>query len=464
MIERKVRLRCGGASDVGQLRSVNQDSYLIADDRFIVADGMGGHQGGEVASATAIESLADAILETTADGPRVLDLITAVQDANRVVYERGQDDPALAGMGTTLVAIAVVVEDGEERIAIVNIGDSRAYLLSGNAFDQISRDHSLVADLVREGRITAEEAERHPQRNIITRSLGIDVTADVDDFQILPRTGDRYLLCSDGLTNEVSEADIATVLRTIDDPDAAAAELIRRANEHGGRDNITAVIVDVIDDGGLARAVPDAENFSHEPGRDTQTFVAVPAALAADPPTDPGPASAAVSADAAPSRRRRRRTRADGDDEEPTAPRVVTVRSIAFVVLILAVFGGAYFVVNDYARNSYFVTVDNDDVVIFRGRPGGFLWIDPREVEVTDITRDEVPAVVLDDLESGVTQGDLRAARIYVDNLADQIDEITPPVTTTTSTTTVTTPGSLVPVVPLTLSPTTSPTTAPIGG
>ena len=261
MTDRTVQLRWGGATDVGQLRSVNQDSMLLGPDVFVVADGMGGHQGGEVASSLAVDSVSSRTIR-----PTTADLIAAVQDANETVHARGTSDPALSGMGTTFVALAVVEEDDKQLLAIVNVGDSRAYLLSDGVLEQITDDHSLVAELVREGRISEQEAAVHPQRNIVTRALGTDPTVPVDDFEILPHRGDRYLLCSDGLTNEVTERDIAVVLRTVDDPDEAARELVRRANEHGGRDNITIVIVDVVDDGGAsARAsglVPDDEDFS----------------------------------------------------------------------------------------------------------------------------------------------------------------------------------------------------------
>ncbi|MFP5320537.1 MAG: Stp1/IreP family PP2C-type Ser/Thr phosphatase, partial [Acidimicrobiia bacterium] len=233
-----VRLRWGGASDVGQVRQVNQDSMLLGSAVFVVADGMGGHAGGEVASRLAVETM-EAELGTDERPRRVLDLVTAVQAANDRVWAHSEHNPDLAGMGTTVVAIGLVEEGGETRLAIVNVGDSRAYRLSEGALDQISDDHSLVGELYREGRITAAEAQHHPQKNIVTRAVGIDRYVDVDEFQVLPRTGDRYLLCSDGLTDEVDEAEIAEVLRSVDDPEDVARQLVRRANEEGGRDNIT---------------------------------------------------------------------------------------------------------------------------------------------------------------------------------------------------------------------------------
>lgn len=433
MTERTVHLRWGGVTDVGQARTINQDSMLLGPDVFVVADGMGGHQGGEVASALAVESVSE-----QTPGPSVAELVAAVDRANERVFERSGEDPSLTGMGTTFVAVAVVVEDGEERIAIVNVGDSRAYRLTGGHLEQITDDHSLVGELVREGRISPEEAEVHPQRNIVTRALGIDRSIPVDDFQILPHAGDRYLLCSDGLTNEVAERDIAVVLRTIDDPDAAARELVRRANEHGGRDNITVVIVDVVADGDLAgrasAAIPDDPNFSSHPDQDTQQFLALPddqahVAHAAGYDSD-GDTTDDINA-------------GDIDDaSRPRRQRAITWRSAAFVLVVLGLLGVGLFLVNDYARNTYTVAVEGDEVSILRGRPGGFLWFEPSLVEGTGIDADDVPPALVDDLQAGVSRPTLREARTYVENLEDRIEEIRPPVTTTTTTTTTTRPGS----------------------
>lgn len=238
-------VRVGSATDVGRLRKINQDAIVTEGGIYGVADGMGGHQGGEVASAVAAGVLNEGMSSPTPGG-----FEAAVKAANLAVYEQGQARDDLAGMGTTVVAIAEVDVDDEPHLVIVNVGDSRGYLLRDRNLVQITEDHSLVADLVRAGRITAEEAENHPRRNIVTRVLGLDDNVRVDQFAVLPFEGDRFLMCSDGLTNEVSEAEITATLRRIEDPDDAAAELVRMANESGGRDNISIVIVDVLDDAG----------------------------------------------------------------------------------------------------------------------------------------------------------------------------------------------------------------------
>ncbi|HXH56865.1 Stp1/IreP family PP2C-type Ser/Thr phosphatase, partial [Iamia sp.] len=242
--------RVGSASDVGQLRTNNQDSKLIADavSVFAVADGMGGHQGGEVASAIAVETLEAVISE-----PTTASVVEAVKEANRRIFSRAEDTTELRGMGTTLVAIALVNQDGaDEEIAWVNVGDSRVYLLRDGELHQLSRDHSLVEDLRRGGQLSEEEAAIHPQRNILTRALGIDQEVEVDSDSLLPLTGDRFLLCSDGLFNEVDPTTLVDTLTSGEDPDAVAHELVRLANAGGGRDNITCVVVDVTDDGGGA--------------------------------------------------------------------------------------------------------------------------------------------------------------------------------------------------------------------
>ncbi len=238
------RFRWGVATDVGRVRSVNQDNAAAIEGFFAVADGMGGHRGGEVASSIAVESLTSSLPLLSSD-----ELLAAIQESNSAVFRRATDDPGLRGMGTTLCVLALVDDgDAEPLLLLANVGDSRIYKLSGGHFEQMTDDHSMVAEMVREGRITAAEAASHPQRNVLTRALGIDSGLHVDAWHVWPIVGDRWLLCSDGLFNEVSDATIATVLGTTPDPATAAHELVRLANEGGGRDNVTVLVVDVIED------------------------------------------------------------------------------------------------------------------------------------------------------------------------------------------------------------------------
>lgn len=234
-----IRFRHGEATDVGQVRQVNEDGFLAADPLFAVADGMGGHRAGEVASATALDVLRSSDIDSSADA-----LMAAVEEANLTVFRRAADEPELYGMGTTLCAIGPVAADGIERIGIVNVGDSRVYLWNDGILSQITEDHSLVEAMVRGGQLTAEEAASHPRRNVVTRALGIEPVVDVDCWALTPAPGDRLLLCSDGLFGEVSDDTISGVLGNESDPMAVAEQLVRLANEAGGRDNITVVVVD----------------------------------------------------------------------------------------------------------------------------------------------------------------------------------------------------------------------------
>jgi len=211
---------------------------------------MGGHRGGEVASQLAVETLEKMFKEGAGDLP------DQVQEANRVVFERSILDRKVAGMGTTLTAALV---EGD-RVRLAHVGDSRAYLLRDGELRLLTEDHTLVNRMVSEGEISKEEAETHPQRSVLTRALGVDTVVDVDDDTFKVRPGDRLLLCTDGLTSMVSEDQIGEVLRTVRDPQEAAKRLIRMANEAGGVDNTTVVILDFSDDDDAdAAAGPDGQ-------------------------------------------------------------------------------------------------------------------------------------------------------------------------------------------------------------
>ncbi|MDQ4070760.1 MAG: Stp1/IreP family PP2C-type Ser/Thr phosphatase, partial [Actinomycetota bacterium] len=243
-------LRAGAATDVGQVRQINEDRYLADERLFAVADGVGGHQAGEVASQTAVDTL----LKTFEEGEQTTEgLIAAVEAANHAVWQLAQGSREKRGMGTTLTALALVRENGEEQLALANVGDSRTYLLQQGDLIQLTEDHSLVEELVRDGKLSPDEAQTHPQRSIITRALGMEPEIEVDSWEIIPFQGDRILLCSDGLTNELSDERIASTLRQLADPQEAARDLVRQARAAGGSDNITVVVVDVVDDDGRSQ-------------------------------------------------------------------------------------------------------------------------------------------------------------------------------------------------------------------
>ncbi len=232
----------GSATGVGRVRTSNEDAVRAANHLFAVADGMGGGGRGEVASAVALETLnAGFVHEPTHDG-----LIEGAREANRAVWRRAEDDAALAGMGTTLTAAALVSDDDWRTLAVVNIGDSRAYILEEGQLRRVTRDHSVVEELVLAGALTEDKARTHPQRSILTRALGVGPEVEPDSYRVTPTEGDRLLLCTDGLFNEIDEEAIADALRWGAGPPEVAEDLVRRANEAGGRDNVTVVVVDFV--------------------------------------------------------------------------------------------------------------------------------------------------------------------------------------------------------------------------
>ena len=243
-------------TDPGRKRRRNEDSYVIAPPLFAVADGMGGAQAGEVASGLA----AGALEESGANGGGERRVTELIQEANRRVHERATTDATTAGMGTTITA-ALVEPDG--RVVFGHVGDSRAYLLRDDRLEQLTDDHTLVAELVRRGELSPGEAEVHPQRSVITRALGTDPDVDVDTFAVDARPGDVFLICSDGLSSMVDLDDLEAILRHHrHDLAGASRALIQAANRGGGEDNITAVLF-AVDEGG-------APAGAHEPDEETR--------------------------------------------------------------------------------------------------------------------------------------------------------------------------------------------------
>ncbi|MDH3724447.1 MAG: Stp1/IreP family PP2C-type Ser/Thr phosphatase [Thermoleophilia bacterium] len=221
------------ATDIGRVRDHNEDRALATPSLLAVADGMGGAQAGEVAAQIAIDHLDR--LGKPADGAAVVE---AIEEANEAIIEASASDPDKSGMGTTITAISP--QDGHLRVA--HVGDSRAYLWRDEALRQLTSDHSVVAELVRQGKITAEEAEDHPHRNVITRALGADARVAVDSGDQAGRDGDIVLICSDGLSAQVSDEAIAAVMRSEDDLQSVARILVEQANAAGGIDNVTVVL------------------------------------------------------------------------------------------------------------------------------------------------------------------------------------------------------------------------------
>jgi serine/threonine protein phosphatase PrpC len=238
-----------GKSDIGKVRQSNQDAFASETDLqlYVVADGMGGHSGGEIASRKAVEALVATFREETTisanpdqNGSNDTELVRAIEAANHHVFQLAATDRKLQGMGTTLVALRVA----DSTAWVGSVGDSRVYLWRNGQLRQVTRDHSLVNEYVRMGTLSAEEASTHPLKHIISRAIGVHPTVEVDHFEIPLQADDLFVLCSDGLTNMLDDHDLSATLTAVgNNPSALCAEFIARANAKGGLDNITVVAV-----------------------------------------------------------------------------------------------------------------------------------------------------------------------------------------------------------------------------
>jgi serine/threonine protein phosphatase PrpC len=232
----------GTASETGPVRSTNEDSVLAHGSVFVVADGMGGHAAGEVASRLVVEEFGRLGEETN----QPADVLGALARANAAILDVAAKDPSRRGMGTTAVGLALVTEGDREYWLAFNVGDSRLYRFRDGTLEQLSVDHTEVQELVAAGLISAEGSRAHPRHHVLTRALGTDPAPAVDTWMFVPVTGERFLLCSDGLV-ELPDERIAAVLAEVDDPPAAAERLVAAAIEAGARDNVTALVVQVVE-------------------------------------------------------------------------------------------------------------------------------------------------------------------------------------------------------------------------
>jgi serine/threonine protein phosphatase PrpC len=349
-----------GRSDVGRQRSANEDSLVIAPPFFAVADGMGGAKAGEVASATAVEVFGG---ERDSSEAAEAQLARIVREANRRIHALAVSEESYRGMGTTLTA-AKITGDG---VSLAHVGDSRAYLLRGGEFEQLTRDHSLVAELERSGQITAEAAEHHPQRSIITRALGPEPDVEVDTYTIAGREGDLFMICSDGLTSMISDDEVSSILRSAPSLEDGADALVRAANQSGGRDNITVVLFRLGESGESGAPREDDTIAGQLSADDVRAAADAPTAApssAAGPALAErlggAPADATVVADpdrrppAAPRRRRRRR------------PLRALAKGVAVLAVLAALLGGLYVL----SRQVYFLGTDDAGLVtLYRGVP-----------------------------------------------------------------------------------------------
>ena len=332
-----------GRTDAGRVRRRNEDSFVLDPPLFAVADGMGGAQAGEVASRLAAAAFRE---YHDADRLEPAERVEAIiQEANRRIYDRARTDSEASGMGTTVTA--AILTNG--RVSIGHVGDSRAYRVRDGELEQLTEDHSLVADLMRSGRLTPEEADAHPQRSVITRALGTDAEVDVDMTTVDVEPGDLFLLCSDGLTTMVPEEDILRIAQESGSLDEIARTLVRAANSGGGEDNITVVLFRVEGDEAteetlVAAPVPEAAEETNE---------------LEDTLTDMPPVQKAEPAVEEPRPPRRRRSH--------WGRRILWgTLGLAFVALIL---GGALFGLS----RAYFVGADEEgNVTVYQGVPFDF--------------------------------------------------------------------------------------------
>jgi len=392
------RVVAAGATDVGQVRSGNEDALLVGDSVFAVADGMGGHLAGEVASATALEPVAALEGQVFDDAAAaVAALRDAVVVANRTVVELAREDPRYRGMGTTLTAVLV---EGR-RLHLAHVGDSRAYLLRSGRLRQLTDDHTLVQHLVDEGQITREQAATHPQRSIITRAIGVSPEVEVDAISFDLAPGDQVLLCSDGLTGVLDDDTIARSLTAGDDPEATVGQLIDQANAGGGHDNITVLLLRYEDPDAAASAKPETTTETPPRAWETISISTRDERHESDWAGDLG--------------RLGRLSRGGPTDlSEPAGRRAGSIlgRAVAIVLALTLlaglVGGGGQFLLS----RSFFVGLDGDQVVIYRGLDASIGPLDlSRVVERTDLTLGDVPAWYHPALEAGRPAADLADAR-----------------------------------------------------
>ncbi len=410
-----IALRYAARSDVGLLRSNNQDSGYAGPHLLVVADGMGGHAGGDIASSLAIGELAALDGESHGSDDALAHLAGAVRTAHADLLDRVAEEPYLCGMGTTVTAL---LRTGN-RLALAHIGDSRAYLLRDGMLVQITRDHTFVQSLVDDGRLTPEEAEHHPQRHVIIRVLSDVVTDTTPDLSMREtHIGDRYLLCSDGLSGVVSHETLEATLCEQEDPGAACEALVQLALRAGAPDNVTCVVADVVDAGAITDTVPVVVGAAslRQPARRgpvaTSSAAERAAALTAPP----------VDAEPEPERPRRRR---------------VVLRLLALCVVVAGVTAagaGTWSWVND----QYYVGSANGSVAVFRGLPQSIGPLSLSSVQQTypDLPVTHLPRFWRDRVSQGIEADNLAETQKILTTLRQQAQTCLttrrPTVTTTT--------------------------------
>ena len=349
---RKPASTFGSRTDVGCVREHNEDSLVVTPPLYVVCDGMGGHAAGEVASEIAVNVIAD----RAPAAPDASALGQAVEEANLAIIQAAREGVGRAGMGCTCTA--AMLEN--ERLVVAQVGDSRAYLMHGGVLQQITRDHSLMADFIEAGQITPEEARVHPQRSVITRALGSDPRTQPDLFEINVSTGDRLLICSDGLTSMIEDYEIEDILNRTPDPQIAASKLVNAAIAAGGHDNVTVIVVNVT---GFAEV-------------------------------------------------RRRKV-----------ARKTKITAALIIALLVAIFCGAAYAFNYWTTQTAFLGVQDDKVAVYRGVPGELFGATFSElVEVTDVPVEDLQPGVENRLKTeGIRADSVEEAKGLVDAYREEI-------------------------------------------
>ncbi|CAN5889845.1 protein phosphatase 2C domain-containing protein [soil metagenome] len=397
--------RWGACSEIGLVRQVNEDSKLAEPPLFAVADGMGGHASGDVASAIAVQVLEAELKKSDS-------IADAVHSANKAIFQKAAKDPDLTGMGTTLTAMWA-----DERSAqIAHVGDSRAYLLRDGRLSRLTTDHTVVNRLVQQGRIMPEDADRHPQRSYLERALGVDPEVEVDVHVLDMTPGDRVLLCSDGLFGMIDDDLIQNVMVSEESPQRAAERLCEEAVHAGGNDNVTTVVVDF----------PDPEAPSSTPA--TTSFTA---SAPSDPRSDTGPLGSSGSTG-----RVQTMSASRPPSPGPSAIRSSSTSSpqrsrgkshvLAWIAVVVVVLGAAAFLARMSIKGSWYVGVDDGRVAIFNGVPGSLAGVELGELKNrTELESSTLPELYQGRLEEGIKANSRTDARAII---ADLQKLVPPPV------------------------------------
>jgi PPM family protein phosphatase len=394
-------MRYAARSDRGLIRQGNQDSVYAGPRLLAVADGMGGMAAGDVASNIVIAALAHLDEDVASNAP--LDALRqAVEAANQQIRDAVDENPAMEGMGTTLTGMLF----GGNKIGMVHIGDSRAYLLRDKEFGQITRDDTYVQLLVDEGRITPEEANTHPQKSLLMRALdGRDADPDYSVRQAVP--GDRYLICSDGLSGVVSDETIAATLREYSDPNQCAERLIQLALRGGGPDNITVIVADVTEEDIFEDSPVVGGAAANDRGMTSSADSSTPAARASalTQPRDAAPPAAGHAP----------------DDDPDAGPRRRPLRTVLILLILAGLLGGGLWFGWRYTQSKYYVGVTDDGTIaVFQGIPGEIAGFNLSTVDYLSNTKiDELTPVAQEKVKEGIQAPNQSEARQQLSSLLD---------------------------------------------